>query len=125
RMQSLVLNGSWKREGDKLIVDYPGYGLDPLEIQIETLTENELHLAATVNPVMPLPGNGYTPVTASVDAHFVRTTLSVQQQKQEQQEIEEVFADPIVGTWQLQYFAWDTTIDPMYPEDPTIRIIYA
>lgn len=124
RMQSLVLNGSWKREGDKLIVDYPGYGLDPLEIQIETLTENELHLAATVDPVMPLPERGYTAVNASVDAHFVRTTFSAQQQKEEEREIEEIFADPIVGTWRLEAVGWDVTIDPVDPEDPTIHIQY-
>lgn len=119
RMQSMVLNGTWKKEGDKLIVDYPGYGLDPLEIQIELLTENELQLAATVEPLMALPESGYTAVTASVDAHFVRTTLPVQRP-----EIEEVFTDPIVGTWRLEYFGWNTVIDPVDPEDPTLWITY-
>lgn len=119
RMQSMVLNGTWKKEGDKLIVDYPGYGLDPLEIQIELLTENELQLAATVEPLMALPESGYTAVTASVDAHFVRTTLPVQRP-----EIEEIFADPIVGTWRLEAVGWDVTIDPVDPEDPTIHIQY-
>ena len=103
RMQSLVLNGTWKREGDKLIVDNPGYGLDPLEIDIASLTENELHLAAAVTPVMDLPESGYTAVTAAADAHFVRTTLTIQHE-------EEHITDPIVGTWQMVGVMWETTV---------------
>ena len=119
RMQSLVMRGAWKREGDKLIVDCPGYGGDPLKIDIVSLTESELHLAATVAPVMPLPKKGYTSVTAAVDAHFVRTTLPVRQR-----EIEEVFSDPIIGTWRLFDFSWITTIYPVDPEHPTIDITF-
>ena len=46
RIQSPVLNGTWERVGEKLIVTYPDYGLDPLEIDIVSLSENEVHLAA-------------------------------------------------------------------------------
>lgn len=122
RMQSLVLNGTWKKEGDKLIVDYPEYGIDALEIDIESLTENELHLAATVEPVMPLPEIGYTDVTTAADAHFVRTSHPVQEIIQVPGKIEEIIADPIVGTWQLQSLSSNAVLYPLDPEDPIVYV---
>ena len=108
RMQSLVLNGIWERKGDMLIVDNPGSGLDPLEIDIKSLTNNELHLSATeLNVLIPFPEVGDITVIASVDAHFVRANYSAQEEiTRVRGGIEEVFSDPIVGTWQLWGHNW-------------------
>lgn len=63
-----IQNGTWKREGDTLIGDYPDNQLGPQKIKIVALDDKTLHLATTTKPPMPVPGMG----DISIDVRYSR-----------------------------------------------------